>query len=153
MSNPHVIFGCASIGASFPTKEDVRDVLETLQKAAITRLDTAARYPPTSPGLSEKLLGETHIAQHGFLVDTKIACSADPSGSLAEAAIGKSLNQSLLSLDVSKVIVASIRDETRTEANQSRSMSFIAMHPTNRRLYLNRRQLSTSITRKASSTM
>jgi len=106
MATPELIFGCATIGAQFPTKDSVLEVSTVLQAAGVTRLDTAARYPPTSPGLSQELLGEAHLGEAGFSIDTKIACSLDPSGSLTGAAIEKSLKESLDVLGVPRVIGA-----------------------------------------------
>jgi len=104
MSPPQIIFGCATVGASFATKDDVVEISTALKAAGVARLDTAARYPPTSPGLSQKLLGEARLGELGFSIDTKVACSADTSGSLTEAAIEKSLKESLASLGVSQVL-------------------------------------------------
>src|ERR1035441_4438167 len=104
MSPPELIFGTASVGASFTTKEAVLSVIEALKKAGIGRVDTAGRYPPTSPGLSQKLLGEARVAGEGFTVDTKIALvGADAGGSLSPQAIDKSIAESLSSLGVTKV--------------------------------------------------
>lgn len=104
MSSPQVCFGCASIGKSYTTAEQVTALLHSLSKAGIKHLDTAARYPPTSPGLSEKLLGEAECGKKGeFSVNTKVLISGDGSGSLTETAIGKSLDQSYQSLGVSEV--------------------------------------------------
>lgn len=102
MSSPQVIFGCASVGAAYTKEEELKELAKVLRAAGIIRIDTAARYPPTSPGASEKLLG---LAGYGkqFAVDTKVLISGDGSGSLTAAAIGKSLDQSFQSLGVDKV--------------------------------------------------
>lgn len=112
MSAPQVIFGCASVGASYTKEDELRELARALQAADITRVDTAARYPPTSPGASEKLLG---LAGYGkqFMVDTKVFISGDGSGSLAAAAIGKSLDQSFQSLGVEKVAEVSAMTKVR----------------------------------------
>ncbi len=61
---------------------------------ALTELTTAARYPATNSGASERLLGLAGAAKHGFTIDTKVVCSGDGSGSLEPAAIDKSLEGS-----------------------------------------------------------
>lgn len=102
MSPSEVIFGGGTVGASYTTKEELKELATTLKAAGITRVDTAARYPPTSPGASEKLLG---LAGYGkeFAVDTKVWISGDGGGSLTADAIGVSLERSLRSLKVDKV--------------------------------------------------
>lgn len=102
MSSPELIFGCASLGKSFTTKEEVQELGEALQVAHISRIDTAARYPPTSPGTSEKLIGEANLGKR-FTIDTKIMVTGAGSGSLTATNIGKSLDNSLKSLGVIKV--------------------------------------------------
>ena len=94
---PELIFGCASIGKSYTSKADVEELTLTLKHGNIHRLDTAARYPPTSPGLSEKLLGEAR-AGDSFTIDTKILIAGDGRGHLTEDGIGKSIAQSYESL-------------------------------------------------------
>ena len=102
MSSPELIFGCASLGKSFTTKEEVEKLGEALQHAHISRIDTAARYPPTSPGTSEKLIGEANLGET-FTIDTKVMVSGDGSGSLTATNISNSLENSLKSLGVTKV--------------------------------------------------
>ena len=102
MSPPQLIFGCASLGKSFTTKQEVEQLGEALRHAHISRIDTAARYPPTSPGTSERLIGEAGYGGK-FTIDTKIMVSSDGSGSLTATNIGKSLESSLKSLGVAKV--------------------------------------------------
>ena len=103
MSSAHLIFGCANVGSKFTSKEDVSTVLKALKIARIGHIDTAARYPPGNPGLSQKLLGEAQVAEKNFIIDTKILIGADSAGSLSAAAIKKSLEESLASLNVPKV--------------------------------------------------
>ncbi|OJD36445.1 aldehyde reductase [Diplodia corticola] len=95
-SQPHpaLIFGGASIGSAYTTPEAVADLLATLKSLGIQRIDTAARYPPTSPGTSERLLGEAAAARQGFTIDTKVLASGDGSGNLTPAAIDDSVQQS-----------------------------------------------------------
>ncbi len=102
MSSPQVIFGCASLGKSFTTKEEVEKLGKALHNAHISRIDTAARYPPTSPGASERLIGEASYGEK-FTIDTKVMVSGDASGSLTATNIGKSLENSLKLLGVVKV--------------------------------------------------
>ncbi|KAM4057920.1 aldo/keto reductase family protein [Hirsutella rhossiliensis] len=93
-SHPLLIFGGASIGYAYDRPEAVSELLRTLRSLGITRVDTAARYPPTNPGASERLLGEAGAATQGFDLDTKILCWGDGSGTLEPAAIEKSLHES-----------------------------------------------------------
>ena len=102
MSSPQLIFGCASLGKSFTNNEEVEKLGEALQNVHISRVDTAARYPPTSPGTSERLIGEANYGEK-FTIDTKVMVSGDGSGSLTATNIGKSLENSLKSLGVEKV--------------------------------------------------
>jgi GTPase SAR1 family protein len=92
---PHLtlIFGCASIGSTYTTKESVSEMLSALKLLDITRIDTAARYPSTNPGASERLLGEAGAAAQVFTIDTKIIVLAETAGSLEPAAVDKSLRE------------------------------------------------------------
>jgi aflatoxin B1 aldehyde reductase len=104
MSRPNTLFGGAMIGTSFTTLEQVQDLLDLLKTLGIDRIDTAARYSPTAPGSSERLLGETRAAEQGFTIDTKFnTASGDGAGNLTAAAIEKSLQESLSRLQMSKV--------------------------------------------------
>ena len=103
MASTSLVFGGATIGDKFRTAEEVDTLLNQLSLLGIHRIDTAAKYPPKEPGLSEKLLGELKAAERGFFIDTKISCNADGKGSLTANAIEASLSQSLKSLGVAKV--------------------------------------------------
>ena len=103
MSVPQLIFGCASIGEHFKSNEEVESLFRTLKDTGIGRVDTAARYPPTAAGMSERLLGEAGVAQAGLIVDTKIDISGNGRGSLTATDIDSSLQQSLESLQLEKV--------------------------------------------------
>lgn len=103
MNYPQLIFGGASIGARFVDLHDMAALENALQTSSITRVDTAARYPVNSPGQSQRLLGEARFTEKGFSIDTKINYFGDGSGTLAAEAIDASLQESLLSLNVSKV--------------------------------------------------
>ena len=103
-STPQLIFGAASFGAAFREAEDAQSVLDLLKSHNVKRIDTAGRYPPTNPGLSEELLGAVKAAEQGFTIDTKIlAWSADGSGELKREKIEESVSTSLRRLGVSKV--------------------------------------------------
>ncbi|KAL2675546.1 hypothetical protein Neosp_011733 [[Neocosmospora] mangrovei] len=75
---PEIIFGASTVGGggsfgnAFPTQESTQELLTTLKECGITRIDTAAMYPPMAPGESERLLGLAGALQQGFAVDTKI---------------------------------------------------------------------------------
>ncbi|KAL9579658.1 MAG: hypothetical protein Q9212_004985 [Teloschistes hypoglaucus] len=97
---PELIYGTATFAmdmTEFQDPSSVRTVLETLHKAGIRRLDTAARYPPLKPGRAEELTGETNDTSGSFLVDTKVYTDtkSDGSGDLTPGAIEKSLLASL----------------------------------------------------------
>ncbi|TVY32963.1 Oxidoreductase [Lachnellula subtilissima] len=101
---PQIVFGGASLGHEFPTEESVQEVLTLLKDLKITKIDTAARYPPTNHGMSEKLLGITHAASQGFAISTKIfTTGGDGSGELDRASIQKSFSTSLERLGVDQV--------------------------------------------------
>lgn len=102
-THPVLIFGGASIGSAYTTPEAVKELLSTLQSLGIRKIDTAARYPPTSPGTSELLLGDAGAARQGFTIDTKILASGDGSGNLAPAAIEQSLQGSYERLKLENV--------------------------------------------------
>lgn len=103
MSRPKTIFGCALIGINFNTPKQVQEVLDQLKALNIDRLDTAARYSPSNPGSSERLLGDVRAAEQGFTIDTKIDTGGDGSGTLAPAAISNSMNESAARLKIDKV--------------------------------------------------
>lgn len=102
-SHPAFIFGGASIGSAYTTPEAVTELLSTLKSLGVRRIDTAARYPPTSPGTSERLLGEAGAAREGFVIDTKVLGSGDGSGNLTPAAIDKSVHESYQRLKMEDV--------------------------------------------------
>lgn len=106
MPQPNTLFGGALIGTSFTTSDQVQELLDLLKTLGINRIDTTARYSPTAPGSSERLLGETRAAEQGFTIDTKInAANGEGAGSLTAAATKKSLEESLSRLQTSKVNV------------------------------------------------
>ncbi|TGO24352.1 hypothetical protein BPAE_0105g00190 [Botrytis paeoniae] len=96
MGHPSLIFGAASIGMDFNTKESVQHALE---------IDTTRRYPPTNHGKSEGLLEEGGVASQGFSISTKILATklGYGSGELEASAIHKSLDTSFKRLGVDQV--------------------------------------------------
>ena len=107
MSTQVIIFGGASIGTSFSTKESVVELGEVLKSHGISRIDSAARYGGESH-LSETLIGHAGFLEKGITIDTKINFFGDGSGTLSAAAIEKSLEDSFTSLRVSKVYSPSL---------------------------------------------
>jgi aflatoxin B1 aldehyde reductase len=103
MSIPNTLFGGAMIGSTFTTAEQVQQLLDHLKELKIYHLDTAARYPPHSPGRSESLLGEVRAAKQGFTIDTKINPGSDGAGAHTSTALRESLEKSLGRLAIDKV--------------------------------------------------
>ncbi|KAI1778528.1 putative aldo/keto reductase [Hypoxylon cercidicola] len=86
-----MIFGCGGLGNEFVGEEVVRELLETLKEAGVDRLDTAALYPPTDIGASQRLLGQVGAARMGFAIDTKVLISMSGfKGTLEPEKIAKS---------------------------------------------------------------
>jgi aflatoxin B1 aldehyde reductase len=104
-----LIFGGAAIGDQFATLESVDELLARLESLGICRIDTAGKYPPCAPGLSEELLGRARAVERGFTIDTKINCEAHGKGSLTADAIERSLMNSLSRLRVEKVCYLSFK--------------------------------------------
>lgn len=97
---PQLIFGTATFGmdmTAFQDRDTVVLLLEELKTLGVTQLDTAARYPPFSPGRAEQLVGEAEAIAAGFSVDTKVYTDTktDGSGDLGLTAIEKSVATSL----------------------------------------------------------
>ena len=111
MSKVQLLFGCASLGSSFPTASAVEEALSAASRAGIRRLDTAARYGG-APHTSESLLGAVDVAAQGFTIDTKILLLIDSKPSLTAEAIEASLTESLKILKVPKVGCANTRGDT-----------------------------------------
>jgi aflatoxin B1 aldehyde reductase len=105
MTYPDLHFGSATIGSSdnFSTPSDVSTLLDRLLELGIRNIDTAARYPPTDMGASERLLGEASVASKGFIIDTKVLTTTDGSDLLRRVAVKTSVAESLQRLKVSKV--------------------------------------------------
>lgn len=62
--------GAISSLNGFNTADLVKSTLALLHNQGVTHVDTARRYPPTSPGQSEQLLGEANVhSGSGFVVD------------------------------------------------------------------------------------
>lgn len=97
--SPQLVFGTGVLGMDgieYQTGESVTKLLQTLQELGVDRLDTAARYPPASPGRAEQLLGEASGLSSTFIIDTKVYTEVgDGSGDLGRAAVQKSVDDSL----------------------------------------------------------
>ncbi|KAI0889377.1 putative aldo/keto reductase [Annulohypoxylon maeteangense] len=92
---PHIIFGCGGLGQEFVGEDSVRELLELLKEAGIGRLDTAALYPPSDIGASQRLLGQVEAARLGFDIDTKVLISMSGfKGTLEPEKIAKSIAES-----------------------------------------------------------
>ncbi|KAI0380505.1 putative aldo/keto reductase [Hypomontagnella monticulosa] len=92
---PHLIFGCGGLGNELVGEDTVRELLELLKESGINRLDTAALYPPTDIGASQRLLGQVGAAQLGFAIDTKVLISMyGIKGTLEPEKIAKSVADS-----------------------------------------------------------
>ncbi|KAK8050763.1 hypothetical protein PG994_012493 [Apiospora phragmitis] len=88
-------------GRGLQDTEEVRDILVLARSLGTKEIDTAARYPATNMGLSEKLLGEFQAIPQGFAVDTKIlVLSKDANGTLEPEKIRTSLENSRKSLQL-----------------------------------------------------
>lgn len=98
-SAPQLIFGCGGLGNEFIGQDAVAELLQILQETGIARLDTAALYPPTDIGASQRLLGQAGAAQIGFSIDTKVMISMKNfKGTLEPDKIAKSIAESDKSL-------------------------------------------------------
>ncbi|KAJ8110208.1 hypothetical protein ONZ43_g5932 [Nemania bipapillata] len=98
--SPQMIFGTGGLGmdlTEFQDVESVKAALQVFKGLGITRLDTAARYPPLNPGKSEQLLGEALELSRDFAVDTKVYTDTKTNGGgdLTRTAIAKSVDASL----------------------------------------------------------
>ncbi|KAL5114028.1 hypothetical protein ACEQ8H_008084 [Pleosporales sp. CAS-2024a] len=92
---PQLIFGCGGLGNEFIGKEAVEELLQTLKKLGVARLDTAGLYPPTDIGASQRLLGQAGAARLGFTIDTKVLISMTGfKGTLEPEKIAKSVEES-----------------------------------------------------------
>ncbi|KAI1457054.1 putative aldo/keto reductase [Annulohypoxylon moriforme] len=92
---PHIIFGCGGLGHEFVSEDAVRELLGLLKEAGIDRLDTAALYPPSDIGASQRLLGQVGAARLGFAIDTKVIISMSGfKGTLEPEKIAKSIAES-----------------------------------------------------------
>lgn len=92
---PQLVFGCGGIGIEFTGEEAVTELLQTLKDAGVSRLDTAALYPPTDIGASQRLIGKAGAARMGFTIDTKVMVSIHGlKGTLEPEKIAKSVTES-----------------------------------------------------------
>lgn len=89
-------------------------LLSSLKRLSITRIDTARRYPSSSSGKSETLLGDVKAAEMGFVIDTKIkVLGTSFAGSLTKENIFKSVEESLEALGIESVGFSSRQDSFR----------------------------------------
>ncbi|KAI4158796.1 MAG: hypothetical protein LQ342_007143 [Letrouitia transgressa] len=96
-----ILFGGASLGeGAFSTDGSMTAIYDALDAAKISRIDTARRYPKSSPGCSEQLLGSTGAIKRGFAIDTKINVMSvgQSGGSLSKKKIEESVAASLVAL-------------------------------------------------------
>lgn len=92
---PQLVFGCGGVGAEFVGEDAVTELLQTLKASSVHRVDTAALYPPTDIGASQRLLGSTGAARLGFTIDTKVMVSIHGlKGTLEPEKIAKSAEES-----------------------------------------------------------
>ncbi|KAK7943312.1 Aldo/keto reductase [Apiospora aurea] len=96
---PQLIYGCGGLGHEIPV-DSAAELLQTLKEGGVTRLDTAALYPPTDIGASQRILGRMRAsAELGFTIDTKAMVSMTGlAGTLEPAKIEKSAAQSVQDL-------------------------------------------------------
>ncbi|KAK8044803.1 Aldo/keto reductase [Apiospora rasikravindrae] len=99
---PQLIFGCGGLGHEI-SADSAAELLQTLKAGGVTRLDTAALYPPTDVGASQRVLGQTRAsAELGFTIDTKVMVSISGlAGTLEPAKIETSAAQSVKDLGFS----------------------------------------------------
>jgi aryl-alcohol dehydrogenase-like predicted oxidoreductase len=108
-NHPHVLLGAGGgiIPASKP--EVVSSLLKhiTTLPTPIYGVDTAAVYPSSDPGLSEKVLGEAGIGDTNLILDTKVlvgpAVDDSKGGALSKVNLRISVEKSLAALKVGKV--------------------------------------------------
>ncbi|KUJ08208.1 putative aldo/keto reductase [Mollisia scopiformis] len=101
-SKLHLLFGAGGIGSgrisrTWTTAEQTSSLLSLLQQLGIQQLDSGASYPPGSPWVTERLLGESKAVEKGFVVDTKVLYD------LSEKGIERSVEKSLELLGVERV--------------------------------------------------
>lgn len=104
MAPPDYILGTGHFGATW-SKAGATDLVQRLKDFNINRIDSAALYPVTDAGASERILGDAKYAEHGFVIDTKILFPGYGSsdGTMSEEAIQKSVANSFQSLGVQNV--------------------------------------------------
>ncbi|PYI08004.1 Aldo/keto reductase [Aspergillus sclerotiicarbonarius CBS 121057] len=94
---PQYVIGTQGFGAQW-TAANVSALVDRIEAEGLQHFDTAALYPPTNPGASEKLLGS--VRKSDFTIDTKILFRPE---ALRKDQMEESLRQSLKSLGVTKV--------------------------------------------------
>ena len=106
---PHFIFGAGRIGGNarsftftWDSPAKVSSLLLILDDLGVKELDSAASYPPTNPGNTETLLGQSGAASRGFTIDSKIA-NHTPDPILDDERIDDSIETTLTRLRVPRV--------------------------------------------------
>lgn len=126
-SAPAYFAGTQGFGTSW-TATNVKQLIEKLEMYDITHYDTAAVYPVTNPGESERILGTLH--SQDAIIDTKVLFS-EP-GALSKEKMLASIKKSLDHLQLSKVQqflpVVSI---SSSQTSSTRSILFTHTHQTN----------------------
>jgi aflatoxin B1 aldehyde reductase len=98
---PVLIFGCGGLGNEFAGKGSVAELLQTFKELGVSRLDTAALYPPDDIGGSQRLPGQAGAARLGFKIDTKVFISLTGfQGTLEPEKIASSITESYKSLQL-----------------------------------------------------
>jgi aflatoxin B1 aldehyde reductase len=124
--SPHVLLGAG--GGIIPSLEPeaLASVLKYIQTlpTPIYGIDTAAIYPGTNPGYSEKILGEAGIGNFDLILDTKILAGptfdSSNGGPLSKTNFRKSFEKSLANLKVGKVrAIYAHRADTSTPAAEA----------------------------------
>ncbi|KAK8132033.1 aflatoxin B1 aldehyde reductase-like protein [Apiospora kogelbergensis] len=120
-AHPRLIFGGSTLGEDYKTLEEAQDILALARSLGIHEVDTAALYPITDMGRSEKFLGEMQAIAQGIAVDTKIlVLSKDANGTLEPDKIRTSLENSRKSLQLDSsqklniTIPPPIQDQAKT---------------------------------------
>lgn len=88
---------------TWDTPEKVSELFNVLKELGLSRLDSAASYPPGNPWNTDTLLGQTKAAERGFQIDTKILGRATDGHPLSRGNIETSITKSLELLGVPKL--------------------------------------------------
>jgi len=123
---PHILLGAGGGIIPGSNPEDVASLLKHIQTlpTPMYGIDTAAVYPATNPGHSEKVLGEAHVGNTTLVLDTKIlvgqTVDSSHGGPLSKVNLRNSVERSLAALKVSKVrIIYAHSPDTATPAAEA----------------------------------